>query len=427
MLHGCPPHQPPPSPTPAGPSRSSGAPGASGSSQVPPQPPPPSSTNPESSSTGSATPSSSKTATSTEYQAWTTTEIRLRPSISLTPADLEMDADMAPDEPTQSSDDEDIGSAHISKASALASNYSPPHEDSLLAQTGDFATFMDCVDDPILRHNINKPLPLGGPPGQVTIQSDFFFNNDLEYLRYGSKGRRPVLSILKMKAAYYLDAGLEQMVPDLFWIEEEYDYMKKIVLRHTDLNEHVIAERDFKYLYPSDFEDLYMLNLQGHLNHLPPKDKKIFNMAVNQWTRHLVIRQRVEDFQLGIESYQTQLNLTKPQWDATGFEYKHDYTVIDSPRAVMFRDKYRSKYEVLDQEGRGSEQGVHVRYSEAFKDKEDLLQPGDLCWWTYLQHSFRDSDVCCYVQEKYGYGVLMSQPHKMAMLHNKDDQEMYCG
>nr|GFC60437.1 hypothetical protein [Tanacetum cinerariifolium] len=38
----------------------------------------------------------------------------------------------------------------------------------------------DSVDDPILRHNVSKPLPLGGPPGQVTIQSDFFFNKDLE-------------------------------------------------------------------------------------------------------------------------------------------------------------------------------------------------------------------------------------------------------
>nr|GEW34724.1 histone deacetylase 14 [Tanacetum cinerariifolium] len=109
-----------------------------------------------------------------------------------------------------------------------------------------------------------------------------------------------------------------------------YDYMKKIVLRRTDLNEHVIAERDFKYLYPSDFEDLYLLNLQGHLNHLPPKDKKILTTAVNLWTRHLVIRHRVEDFQLGIESYQTQLNLTKPRWDATRFEYKHDYTIDEA-------------------------------------------------------------------------------------------------
>nr|GEX41532.1 E-beta-farnesene synthase [Tanacetum cinerariifolium] len=316
--HGSPPHQPPPPPPPAGPSGASGAPGASRSSQVPPPPPLPSSTNPESQSKGSDAPSSSKTATSAEYQAWTTTDIRLRPSISLTPADLEMDKDMGPDEQAQSSDDEDIRSAHIPKvnlrqdwwkpfekerpatpepawsiqssdvpvptnnwASALASNYSPPPKDSLLA-----------VEDPILRRNVSKPLPLGGPPGQVTIQSDFFFSKDLEYLRYGSKGRRPALSISKMKAAYYLDVGLEQMVPDQqrFYIDRHtsegdrsairthmrilsvvrievfsmygYDYMKKIVLRRMDLNEHVIAERDFKYLYPSDFEDLVQMMMR---------------------------------------------------------------------------------------------------------------------------------------------------------------------
>nr|GEX21768.1 hypothetical protein [Tanacetum cinerariifolium] len=272
--HGSPPHQPPHPPPPAGPSGALRASRASGSSQVPPPPPPPLSTNQE-----------------------------------------KMDEDMAPDEQAQSSDDEDIESAHIPKvnlrqdwwkpleeerhatpkrawsisssdvpiptnnwASALASNYSPPHEDSLLTQTANIATFMDCVDDPIIRHNVSKTLPLGGPPGQVTIQSDFFFNKDLEYLRYGSKGSRPALSISKMKAAYYLDARIEQMVPDQVWIKEECKY---------------------------DIAAMY------------------------------------EDFQIGIKSYQTQLNLTKPQWDATGFEYKHDYTVIDSPRAVMFRDIYR--------------------------------------------------------------------------------------
>nr|GFA28278.1 hypothetical protein [Tanacetum cinerariifolium] len=379
-----------------------------------------------------------------------------------------MDEDMGPDEQAQLSDDEDIGSAHIPKvnlrqdwwkpleeeriatpetawsipsfdapvtqnnwASALVSDYSPPPEDSLLAQTGDMATFIDwfckrreylklltdSVDDSIPKNNVSKPLPIGGPPGQVTIQSEFFFNKDLEYLRYGSKCNRPDLSISKMKVAYYLDAGLEQMVPDQFWIDEEckydiaamyvishwwfqrqrfyidrhtsegdrnavrthmrilsvvrievfsmygYDYMKKISLRRADLNEHVIAKRDFKYLYPSGFEDLYLLNLQGHLNHLSPKDKKILTTAVNQWIRQPVIRQRVEDFQLGIESYQTQLNLTKPQWDATGFEYKHDYTVIDSPRAVIFRDKYGVQ--------------MMMRFHEIHKFSDETLQQID--------------------------------------------------
>nr|GEY34479.1 hypothetical protein [Tanacetum cinerariifolium] len=213
-------------------------------------------------SKGSAAPSPSKTASSAEYQAWTTTDVRLRPSISLTRADLEMDEDIGLDEQAQLLDDKDIRSAHIPNvnlrqdwwkpleeerpatpkpawlilpsdtpvppnkwASALASNYSPPPEDSLLAQTGDMAIFIDwfckrrechklltdSVDDPILRNNVSKPLPLGGPPGQVTIQSDFFFNKDLEYLRYGSKGSRPALSISKMKATYYPEARLEQL------------------------------------------------------------------------------------------------------------------------------------------------------------------------------------------------------------------------
>nr|GEU78403.1 hypothetical protein [Tanacetum cinerariifolium] len=395
---GSPPHQPPPPSPPAGTSGASGSPGASGSSQVLPPPPPPPSTN---------------------HEAWTTTDTRLRLYVSSTPEDLQMDDEMAPDAQAQSFDDEDIKNTNIPKvnlwqdwwkpleediptspepawsisssdvpvpkknwASALGSTYLPPPENSLLAQTGDMEMFMDwfckrqgitelkpqdlegpafelvkvfhpnvihlqyqmeechklltdSMDDSIIKHNVSKPLPLGGPPGQP----------------------------------YYPDVGLEQMVPDHMWIDEEckydiaaiavrthirilsvfrikvfsmyeYDYMKKIVLRRADLNEHIITERDFKYLYPSDFEDLYLLNLQGHLNHLPPKDKKILTTAVNLSIRHLVIRQRVKDFQLGIESYQTQLNLTKPRWDATGFEYKHDYTVIDSPRAVTFRDRY---------------------------------------------------------------------------------------
>ncbi|GKF02125.1 hypothetical protein Tco_0029048, partial [Tanacetum coccineum] len=130
-----------------------------------------------------------------------------------------------------------------------------------------------------------------------------------------------------------------------------YDYMKKIILRRADFKEYTIAKRDFKYLYPIDFEDLkylypidfedlYLLNLQGHLNHLSPDDKKILTTTVNLWTRNLVIRQCVEDFQLGIKSYQTHLNLTKPRWDATGFDFKHNFIIIDSLRAVTFKDKY---------------------------------------------------------------------------------------
>ncbi|GJT56273.1 hypothetical protein Tco_0991327 [Tanacetum coccineum] len=74
----------------------------------------------------------------------------------------------------------------------------------------------------ILR-NIYEPLPLGGPPGQVTIQPQFFFNKDLEYLLTGDKEQKMALSISKLKAARYLDFGLEELVSSL-WVESERDY-----------------------------------------------------------------------------------------------------------------------------------------------------------------------------------------------------------
>nr|GEV82079.1 hypothetical protein [Tanacetum cinerariifolium] len=75
-----------------------------------------------------------------------------------------------------------------------------------------------------VRIDINKPLPLSGPPGHVTIQTQFFFNHNLDYLLYGNKGSEHALSISKMKAARYLDSGLELLVPKKMWINEVCTY-----------------------------------------------------------------------------------------------------------------------------------------------------------------------------------------------------------
>nr|GEU61923.1 hypothetical protein [Tanacetum cinerariifolium] len=140
-----------------------------------------------------------------------------------------------------------------------------------------------------------------------------------------------------MKAAYYPNVGLEQMVPDQMWIEEEYKHDIATIVVRTHMQILSVVRIKVFSMYGFDYMKKIVLR---HLNHLPLKDKKILTTTVNLWTRHLVIRQRVEDFQLGIKSYQTQLNLTKPRWDAMSFKYKHDFTVIDSLRAITFRDKY---------------------------------------------------------------------------------------
>nr|GEU54003.1 hypothetical protein [Tanacetum cinerariifolium] len=155
-----------------------------------------------------------------------------------------------------------------------------------------------------------KPLPLKSPPGQVTIQSQYFFNKDLEYLVSGDKGGRSAFSISKLKVTHYLTFGLEELVMSL-WIENEREYdisvAYDIVLRRADYKEYKISEADFKNLHLNDFEDLYLLHLQGQLNHLSRDDKvHLFNAM------HLTFCSKKT-------------------------------TIVSKPRAVIYRDRNNQK------------------------------------------------------------------------------------
>ncbi|GJZ09339.1 hypothetical protein Tco_0543622, partial [Tanacetum coccineum] len=182
------------------------------------------------------------------------------------------------------------------------------------------------------------------------------------------KERRITLSISKLKAARYLDFGLEELVPSL-WVESEREYDISAVYGITHwwsrrkefyINKYSepsdcevvrsqmqilsvtsvkISEKDFRNLYPNDFEDLFLLNIQEKLNHLPKTDKTSLHTAVNIWIRNLVIRNRMGDLQLGIESYQTKINLERPNWDAANYYFKEDYTIVPKLRVVVYRDR----------------------------------------------------------------------------------------
>nr|GEY29541.1 hypothetical protein [Tanacetum cinerariifolium] len=47
--------------------------------------------------------------------------------------------------------------------------------------------------------DMKKPLPLQGPSGHLTILIDFFFNNDLEYLKTGNQERKYATTLTKTK------------------------------------------------------------------------------------------------------------------------------------------------------------------------------------------------------------------------------------
>ncbi|GJW08364.1 hypothetical protein Tco_1570787, partial [Tanacetum coccineum] len=284
----------------------SGTIGASDFAQAPPPPPPSSSTHQGDQSTSTAAPSSSKTVASTEYSAWTTTDTRVKPSSTTITNGLYMDDATTADEQAVSSDDE-VGRDHIPTVNLRQSWWKPLTEDR----------------------------PATPEPAWTIPSSDLTMpTNNWCLISFGLKRSASMTSQLCMVS---LTGGFKDNDSTL-------------------IDSHLKETAEQKGL-------LYLLNLQGHLNHLSPKDKKILTTAVNLWTRNLVIRKRVEDFQLGIESYQTLLNLTKPRWEATGFEFKHDFTVIDSPRAVIFRDIYRVQ--------------MIMRFNEIHKFSDGTLQQID--------------------------------------------------
>ncbi|GJV04355.1 hypothetical protein Tco_1337924 [Tanacetum coccineum] len=119
-------------------------------------------------------------------------------------------------------------------------------------------------------HDLSKPLPLTGPPGKKRILVSYFYNHDLEYLKYGTKQRTYALLVTKIKAVRYEDEGIEEMIPYLWSpiyselnirsvqsikVKKKYGYayLEEIVVTRTDEKEYkkrlIRADEIHKFCY----------------------------------------------------------------------------------------------------------------------------------------------------------------------------------
>ncbi|GKE00472.1 hypothetical protein Tco_1388455 [Tanacetum coccineum] len=81
--------------------------------------------------------------------------------------------------------------------------------------------------------DLSKPLLLQGPLGHRTVVADYFFNNDLEYLKTSNLKVAYTTSITKTKAARYKIKGIEYMVPTLWsTIKHAYDKDALMGIKH---------------------------------------------------------------------------------------------------------------------------------------------------------------------------------------------------
>ncbi|GKA39119.1 hypothetical protein Tco_0731670 [Tanacetum coccineum] len=226
--------------------------------------------------------------------------------------------------------------------------------------------------------DLSKPLPLQGHPGHLTVAGDYFFNNDLEYLKYSDPERTYTIATTKTKAALYEIEGIEDIVPKLWsptkvgydkdalkgikhWGERhklwhrsqmnkfskhnvyftkkilgvnidsvkklhDYGYLEEIVVKRVDRQFYKFKECDFVDLHLNDIEDMMLLVVQHKLFHLTDSDI------------------------ICVESYQKKLNITPPQQTFPEVEFKELYTSSHKPPGVIYEDLTKQKRVMLADE-----------------------------------------------------------------------------
>nr|GFA57863.1 hypothetical protein [Tanacetum cinerariifolium] len=245
-------------------------------------------------------------------------------------------------------------------------------------------------------HNLLQPLPLIlDNRGRRVIPFAHFINNDLKYLRGGTSNQKYTTSVTKIKPADYGHIKwIEDLVPRTMWIQEPINYDKhalwgvshwgrkrqqfygftvnqesapdvyskkriivvtglKIVewynykhldwisVRRDDDKLYKFKEDDFKRLRLQDIEDMLLLLVQGKLSNLTVEERFAFNVSLRMFTRSIVIQRRMKVLQLGIESYQKRLNLTKPDTYRFDLKCQEAYTAYSNPDDSSIKTRTR--------------------------------------------------------------------------------------
>ncbi|GKA72457.1 hypothetical protein Tco_0778673 [Tanacetum coccineum] len=177
--------------------------------------------------------------------------------------------------------------------------------------------------------DLTKRLPLKGHLGRLTVAAEYFFNNDLEFLKSSDLEKRYTTSIIKTKVARYEIVRIEDMVPMLWsttkvrynkdakkgikhWGDKRqlcvkvqklhgYGHLEEIMVRRADRQLYKFKEGDVMDLHLNDIKDMLLLTVQHKLFQLGRSEIVNFIVALRMFTIILIIKRRVEDLQLGVK------------------------------------------------------------------------------------------------------------------------------
>ncbi|GJZ50035.1 hypothetical protein Tco_0604225 [Tanacetum coccineum] len=106
-------------------------------------------------------------------------------------------------------------------------------------------------------------------------------------------------------------------------------------------NDLKFKEGDSLRLQINDIKDMLILVVQNRLTNLSGDDIADFAIALRMFNKSLVIQKRVENLQLGVESYQNKINVTNPNTTRPDLIIRNSYTPYKDTQGFIYFDDYK--------------------------------------------------------------------------------------
>lgn len=281
--------------------------------------------------------------------------------------------------------------------------------------------------------DFSQPLPLVGPPSEPKLPKQYFFNKDLQYLIHGNTDPNHcyATSLTKFRAASYPLERLEDQMRGLHstsiskynheaalctlhWPEMRrwfykyklsfhnkhrvfsnlrilaitavkrsekrfgYNFLDEIEVRRIDDQLYTFGEADYHRLNLNDIADIYLLKVQGKLQNLSGSLQYDIINSILLFMRQTIIKARVEDAQLGVESYQQSLNFTAPQLYPPNIRLR-SFIFNNKPFGVIYphKDGYCfMKYDEVHKFGDQTLKFVRIKLNEKLKEHDSGVNVG---------------------------------------------------
>ncbi|GJY34598.1 hypothetical protein Tco_0419067 [Tanacetum coccineum] len=189
----------------------------------------------------------------------------------------------------------------------------------------------------------------------------FFSTIDLEYLRWWiALTKESITTSQQDKAAKYEIEGIEDMVPkvsrhDVYstmrilsvtsvTVDKWYgiSFEERFLLDKSRLELYKFMEGDLKTSFEI-IDTCGFLLFKNRLNNLGGNVISTRAVALLMYTRRIVLYKRVEDLQVGVESYQKKLNIPNPWTHDVDLSCRALYTTLSEPQGVIYEDKLKRK------------------------------------------------------------------------------------